>query len=144
MFARVYYGAHYFLDTLAGTIIGITLGICLHYIWGKMILESDMLRIGWDWTMLFALPFCLGLLGYELAMDRRVLYYRNLNEDNTGNGNQLPIDPKMLQEELRVTQEMLSKQGEGIGEALALEEVDLQQGIITGEIYVNEPGKTSS
>jgi len=140
MFARVYYGAHYFLDTLAGTIVGITLGICWHSIWGKMILETDILRIGWDWTMLFALPFCLGLLGYELAMDRRVLYYRNLNEDNTGIGNQLPIDPKKQQEELIVTQKIISKEGEGIGEALALEEVNLQQ----GEIYVNEPGEASS
>jgi len=141
MFARVYYGAHYVLDTLVGTTIGLTLGISWHYALTNIVWETSLLRVVWDWTMLFSLPMCLGLLGYELAMDRRVLRYRTLNEDKTANGNQIPAVDMKLQEELPCAREKLSEQEEGEG-AIELEEVRDQHGILdAGEINVEETNK---
>jgi len=59
--------------------------------------------------MLFTLPLCLALFGYELAMDRRVLYYQNLNEDRIDHENQIPIGDKKQKEVSRVVEETLGE-----------------------------------
>jgi len=59
--------------------------------------------------MLFTLPLCLALFGYELAMDRRVLYYQNLNEDRIDDENQIPIGDKKLSEVSRAVEETLGE-----------------------------------
>jgi len=45
MFARVYYGAHYVLDTFGGAMIGLSIGISSHYILTNIVQETSLLRV---------------------------------------------------------------------------------------------------
>jgi len=143
MFARVYYGAHYILDTLAGTLIGLSIGIGSHCILTNIVQESHLFLVVWDWMMLFSLPMCLGIFGYDMAMDRRVLRYRTLNEDKIANENQIPVVEMKLQKELPVAQEKLVDHDEGEEEAVELGAVSFQNRDIEGEFNVRETKKTS-
>jgi len=143
MFARVYYGAHYILDTLAGTLIGLSIGIGSHCILTNIVQESHLFLVVWDWMMLFSLPMCLGIFGYDMAMDRRVLRYRTLNEDKIANENQIPVVEMKLQKELPVAQEKLVDHDEGEEEAVELGAVSFQNRDIEGELNVRETKKTS-
>lgn len=144
MFARVYYGAHYILDTLAGTLIGLSIGISSHCILTNIVQETHLLRVVWDWMMLFSLPMCLGIFGYDMAMDRRVLRYRTLNEIKIANGNQIPVVEMKSQKELPAAQEKLVDPDEGEGEAIELGAVSFQNRDIEGELNVRETKKTSN
>jgi len=144
MFARVYYGAHFILDTLAGTLIGLSIGISSHCILTNIVQETHLLRVVWDWMMLFSLPMCLGIFGYDMAMDRRVLRYRTLNEIKIANGNQIPVVEMKSQKELPAAQEKLVDPDEGEGEAIELGAVSFQNRDIEGELNVRETKKTSN
>jgi len=75
MFARVYYGAHYFLDTVAGASVGLSVSLASHYILNAFVHETPLMLIVCDWFLIATLPFTILACGYEFWTDYKI--FRN-------------------------------------------------------------------
>jgi len=73
MFARVYYGAHYVLDTLAGASVGLSVSIAWHYLLNAFVEETPLMVLVCDWFLICTLPFTLLACGYEFWKDYKIL-----------------------------------------------------------------------
>jgi len=73
MFARVYYGAHYVLDTLAGASVGLSVSIAWHYLLNAFVKETPLMVLVCDWFLICTLPFTILACGYEFWKDYKIL-----------------------------------------------------------------------
>jgi len=75
MFARVYYGAHYILDTAAGASVGLSVSLACYYILDAFVHETPLMGLVLDWFLIATLPFTILACGYEFWMDYKI--FRN-------------------------------------------------------------------
>lgn len=73
MFARVYYGAHYVLDTLVGASVGLSVSIGWHYLLNAIVIETTRMVLICDWFLICTLPFTILAFGYEFWKDYKIV-----------------------------------------------------------------------
>jgi len=73
MFARVYYGAHYVLDTLVGASVGLSVSIAWHYLLNAFVKETPLMVLVCDWFLICTLPFTILACGYEFWKDYKIV-----------------------------------------------------------------------
>lgn len=73
MFARVYYGAHYMLDTVAGASVGLSVSLASYYILNAFVHETPLMVLVCDWFLIATLPFTIMACGYEFWTDYRIM-----------------------------------------------------------------------